>query len=254
MRTLATFFTLVFATLFYGSAVILADLVGTKKGPGTVFDRYPRNWANALLRVAGVKVVVHNPERMHSDRPLVFAANHVSWFDVLAMASVLPHYSFIAKAELFRIPIFGRGARAVGTIPIERQNRKAAFVSYEEAADKVKGGACIVVYPEGTRGPEYALRTFKKGPFVLAIAASAPIVPTLVHGTIEILGRGSFWLKPGTIHVHLLEPVDPAGMSYDDRDRLAAIVRDRMAAELERVYGVRSPPTEALKQMASQAT
>ena len=147
MRTLATFFTLVFATLFYGSAVILADLVGMKKGPGTLFDRYPRNWANALLRVAGVKVVVHNPERMHSDRPLVFAANHVSWFDVLAMASVLPHYSFIAKAELFRIPIFGRGARAVGTIPIERQNRKAAFVSYEEAADTVKGGACIVVYP-----------------------------------------------------------------------------------------------------------
>jgi 1-acyl-sn-glycerol-3-phosphate acyltransferase len=123
-------------------------------------------------------------------------------------------------------------------------------VSYEEAADKVKGGACIVVYPEGTRGPEYALRPFKKGPFVLAIAANAPIVPTLVHGTIEILGRGSFWLKPGTIHVHLLEPVDPAGMSYDDRDRLAALVRDRMAAELERVYGVKSPQVESARQIA----
>ena len=250
MRTVASFFTLFFATLFYGTAVILADLMGLKKGPDTLFDRYPRAWANALLRVAGVKVVVHNPERMHSERPLVFAANHVSWFDVLAMASVLPHYSFIAKAELFRIPIFGRGARAVGTIPIERQNRKAAFASYEEAAEKVKGGACIVVYPEGTRGPEYPLRQFKKGPFVLAIAAKAPVVPTLVHGTIEILGRGSFNVKPGTIHVHLLEPVDPAGMTYDDRDRLAAIVRDRMAAELERVYGVKSRPSDAMRQIA----
>ena len=250
MRTLATFVVLVFATLFYGMAVILADLVGMKKGPGTLFDRYPRAWANGLLRAAGVKVVVHNPERMHSERPLVFAANHVSWFDVLAMASVLPHYSFIAKSELFAIPIFGRGARAVGTIPIDRNNRKSAFASYEEAAEKVKGGACIVVYPEGTRGGEYALRPFKKGPFVLAIAASAPIVPTLVHGTIEILGRGSFWVRPGTIHVHLLEPVDPAGMSYEDRDRLATLVRDRMAAELERAYGVRSRTGAAERRIA----
>jgi 1-acyl-sn-glycerol-3-phosphate acyltransferase len=250
MRTLATFVVLVFATLFYGSAVILADLMRMKKGPGTLFDRYPRSWANALLRVAGVDVVVHNPERMHSERPLVFAANHVSWFDVLAMASVLPHYSFIAKAELFRIPIFGRGARAVGTIPIDRNNRKSAFASYEEAAEKVKGGACIVVYPEGTRGPGYPLRPFKKGPFVLAIAAKAPVVPTLVHGTIEILGRGSFNVKPGTIHVHLLEPVDPDGMTYDDRDRLAAIVRDRMAAELERLYGVKSLPNAAERRIA----
>ena len=71
-----------------------------------------------------------------------------------------------------------------------------------------------------------------------------------MHGTIEILGRGSFWLKPGTIHVHLLEPVDPAGMSYDDRDRLAAVVRGRMAAELERVYGVKSPQGESARQIA----
>ena len=250
MRTLATFVVLLFATIFYGTAVILADLVGMKKGPDTLFDRYPRAWANLLLRAAGVKVVVHHPERMHSERPLVFAANHVSWFDVLAMASVLPHYSFIAKSELFRIPIFGRGARAVGTIPIDRGNRKSAFESYEEAAQKVKGGACIVVYPEGTRGSGYALRPFKKGPFVLAIAAEAPVVPTLVHGTIEILGRGSFNVKPGTVHVHLLEPVDPAGMTYEDRDRLASTVRDRMTAELERLYGVKSPPGEPERRIA----
>src|SRR5207237_9286294 len=143
-----------------------------------------------------------------------------SWFDVLSMPALLPRSSFVARSGLFKVPIFGRGALAVGTIPIERENRKAAFQSYEEAAEKMKAGACVVVYPEGTRGRDYALRPFKKGPFILSIAGGAPIVPTIVHGTIEILPRGSFWIRAGTIHIHLLEPVDPAGFTYDDRDRL----------------------------------
>ena len=243
MRTLITAITLLVNTIVLGSIVIVADLLGMKKGPGTIFDRAPRWWARGLLRVSGVKVIVHGEERMHAERAQVFVANHVSWFDVLAMASVLPHYAFVARSGLFKVPIFGRGALAVGTIPIERENRKAAFQSYEDAAEKMKAGTCVVVYPEGTRGREYALRPFKKGPFILAIAANTPIVPTIVHGTIEILPRGSLWLRPGTIHVHLLEPIEPTGYTYADRDRLMSLVRDRMAAEMERVYGVKSPPT-----------
>ena len=253
MRTLVTALTLFVNTIVLGTLVIVADLLGFRKGPGTIFDRAPRWWASSLLRVSGVDVVVHGAERMRSERAQVFVANHVSWFDVLAMASVLPHYAFVARSGLFKVPIFGRGARAVGTIPIERENRKAAFQSYEEAAEKMKAGTCVVVYPEGTRGREYALRPFKKGPFILAIAAGSPIVPTIVHGTIEILPRGSFWLRPGTIHIHLLEPVEHAGFTYEDRDRLTTIVRDRMAAEMERVYGVKSPPT-VLKASGSVAS
>ncbi len=243
MRTLVTALAVLVNTIALGTLVIVADLLGFRKGPGTVFDKAPRWWARALLATGGVKVVVHNPEIIGDEQSRVFAANHLSWFDVLALASVLPHYAFVAKAELFSIPIFGRGARAVGTIPIERDNRKAAFQSYEEAAATVKAGASIVVYPEGTRGTIYPLRQFKKGPFVLAIAAGTPVVPTLVYGAIEVLPRGSFWLRPGTIHVHLLEPVSTTGMTYEDRDRLAALVRERMAAELERRYGITSPAT-----------
>ena len=244
MRTLVTAITLLVNTIVLGTLVTVADYLGFRKGPGTIFDRAPRWWARALLATGGVKVVVHDAHRLEGERSRVFAANHLSWFDVLALASVLPHYAFVAKSELFKIPIFGRGARAVGTIPIDRDNRKAAFQSYEEAAALVRTGASIVVYPEGTRGTVYPLRQFKKGPFVLAIAAGTPVVPTLVYGAIEVLRRGSLWLKPGTIHIHLLEPVETTGMTYDDRDRLAGLVRERMAAELERLYGIRSPATE----------
>jgi 1-acyl-sn-glycerol-3-phosphate acyltransferase len=167
----------------------------------------------------------------------------VSWYDVLVLVAYLPRYSFVAKAEIFRVPLFGGAARAVGTIPIERENRKAAFQSYEEAAARMQGGRNVVVFPEGTRGDSYALRPFKKGPFVLAVAAKAPIVPTLIHGTIEALPRGSFWLTPGRVEVHLLEPVPTAGRSYDERDALAREVYDALAARQEALYGITSPPS-----------
>ena len=140
------------------------------------------------------------------------------------------------------MPLFGGAARAVGTIPIERENRKAAFQSYEEAAVRIRDGRSVVVFPEGTRGWTYEMRPFKKGTFVLAIAAGVPVVPTLIHGTVEVLPRGSFWLRAGRVDVHLLEPVPTAGLTYDDRDRLARDVYARLADAQRALYGVESPP------------
>jgi 1-acyl-sn-glycerol-3-phosphate acyltransferase len=164
----------------------------------------------------------------------VYVVNHVSWFDVFALASYLPRYRFIAKKELFKIPIFGAAARATAGIEIDRRNRKAAFQAYETAARDVKQGLSVVVYPEGTRGRDYRLRTFKKGPFVLAIAAQVPIVPTVIYGTIAIQPKGSFRIRPGVIDIEFLEPVPTAGLTYSDRDTLMQTVWQRMADALER--------------------
>ena len=246
MRTLIAAPALLILTLFCGGIVLVAQLLGIPDGPGTIYEKAPRWWAKGMLFVSGTKVVIHGAEQMHTGEPRIFVSNHVSWYDVLALVAYLPRYSFVAKAEIFRVPLFGGAARAVGTIPIERENRKAAFQSYEEAAARMKGGRNVVVFPEGTRGPEYALRPFKKGPFVLAIAAGAPIVPTLIHGTIEVLPRNSFWLRPGRVDVHLLEPVPTAGLTYDARDALAWQVYDRLAAAQQSLYGIASPPAPAV--------
>ena len=241
MRTLITFITLLVSTTALGSSVIVASFLGMKPRPGNFLYGAPRWWATSLLKAAGVTVRVHGTERLVGDEPRIFVSTHVSWFDVLALAANLPHYNFVAKAELFRVPIFGRGALAVGTIPIERDNRKSAFESYKVAAERIRGGASVVVYPEGTRGRSYALRPFKKGPFVLAVAAGVPIVPTIIHGTIEVLPRGSFWVRSRAIDVHFLEPVPTAGLEYEDRDRLMRAVYERMAAGFKKIYGVESP-------------
>lgn len=242
MRTLIAAPALLVLTVVLGGLVLLARLVGLADGPGSIYEKAPRWWARGMLLASGVRVVIHGAERMRTGEPRVFVSNHVSWYDVLVLVASLPRYSFVAKAEIFRVPLFGSAARAVGTIPIERENRKAAFQSYEEAATRIRGGRNVVVFPEGTRGPSYALRPFKKGPFVLAVAAGVPIVPTLVHGTIAVLPRGSLWLRGGRVDVHLLEPVATAGAGYDARDQLAAAVHGRIADALVEHYAVASPP------------
>ncbi len=243
IRTLLLYTMAFFATLTIGSTVIVAALLGVKDKPGGLFDNAPRWWSSLILWATGIRVRVHGMENVQGVGPHIFASNHVSWFDVPALAKILPHYKFVAKAELFKVPIFGPGMRSVGMIEIQRENRKAAFGAYDVAAERIRGGASVVVFPEGTRGRAYPLRPFKKGPFVLAIAAGAPIVPIIVHGTIEIMPKGSLRVHPGTIDVHLLKPVNTTGYDYDHREALMEAVRTRMADAMREFYGIDSPPS-----------
>jgi len=245
MRTVLVFLTLVTMTPAIGLMVIIASIFGVKDREGSIYDKAPRWWASLLVRAAGIRVRLHNEQLMRSGEPRIYLSNHVSWFDVLTLASVLPRYKFIGKAELFRIPIFGRAARAAGMIPIQRENRKSAFESYRVAADRIRAGASVVVFPEGTRGHSYALRQFKKGPFVLAVAAGVPIVPVVVHGTLHVMPRTTFRVRSGVVDIHFLEPIDASGLTYEDRNRLSRAAWERVADAMHELYGVESVMTTA---------
>lgn len=239
LRTAWTTLLLLLGTLVLGSLVIIAELIGRPHGPGSIFEKAPRWWSSLLLWAAGVRVVVHGRDGQGAGAR-VYIGNHVSWFDIPVMVKALPHYGFVAKRELERIPLFGAAARAVGVIFIDRGNRKAAFEAYEDAALKIRNGHSVVVFPEGTRGTTYQLRPFKKGPFVLAISSHAPVIPVFIYGTIAVNPRGHFRASSGTVHVHLLEPISTEGLTYDDRDELADRVREAMAQCLFTNYGISS--------------
>jgi 1-acyl-sn-glycerol-3-phosphate acyltransferase len=243
LRTIMLLVTAILATFFLGLTVIIAALLRVKHREGDIYGKVPRWWSSAVLWAVGVKVRVHGLERVNNGEPYIFASNHVSWFDVPALAKVLPRYKFVAKAELFKVPIFGKAMRAAGMIEIQRENRKAAFGAYDVAAERIRDGNSVVVFPEGTRGHAYPLRPFKKGPFVLAIVAGVPIVPIILHGTIEVMPRGSLWAHPGTIDIHLLEPVSTTSVDYDHREALMEIVRTRMADAMRELYGVEPLPS-----------
>lgn len=246
-RTALAASTLWVMTHVLGGIAILAHVFRIDAERHRVQQWCMRTWAKSLLWAGGVKVVVHGAEHIDADRGTVYASNHLSWFDIFAVASELPRYTFVAKAELRRIWMFGWGAEGAGVVFMARENRKSAFDTYAAVAQVVKAGLSVIVYPEGTRGNDYTLRPFKKGPFVLAIQAGAPVVPIVVYGTREIMPKGAWRVRSGTVHVHLLPPVPTTGYDYDHRHDLMNEVWQRMAETLRTEYGVESGPVNAVE-------
>ncbi|MDB4914020.1 MAG: acyltransferase [Gemmatimonadetes bacterium] len=238
LRTLFTGLVLSVMTILLAPVAVLAHVLRYDVKRSSVQQWCMRTWARSLCWAAGAKLVLHGAEHISPDRGTVYASNHVSWFDTFAMAALLPRYTFVAKAELRRIPIFGWGAEGAGVVFLSRENRKSAFEAYAKVAERVAEGLSVVVFPEGTRGDSYALRPFKKGPFVLAIAAGAPVIPVVVYGAREVSPREGVRVSSGTIHVHLLEPIPTTGYDYDHRHDLMKVVWRRMADLLESEYGI----------------
>ena len=238
MRTPFVLLGIAILTLVYGPIVLVAALFRVKEKPGGIYQWCMHAWCRGICRISGVKLVVHNPERMSDSQGHVYIANHVSWYDIFALASIIPRYTWIAKAELRKLPLFGSAAEAAGIVFIDRDNRKAAFEAYKYAAEDVKRGRSVIICPEGTRGTDYHLRPFKKGPFVLAIASQTSVIPTLIYGTREVMAKGSFIIRGGVVHIHFLEPVPTAGYTYEDRTQLMEIVWASMATAMERMYSV----------------
>jgi 1-acyl-sn-glycerol-3-phosphate acyltransferase len=241
LRACLVVLNLILSSAVFGGAVLVAAFFRVKDRPGTPYDLSPRWWGQTHLWVAGVRVVEHGLEHKQGSQH-IFVANHLGFFDVFALAASLRWMKFVAKAELFGVPILGWAMRSAGMIPVKRSNRRSAFDAYAAATHRIRAGASVAVYPEGSRGSEYALRPFKKGPFVLAIDAQAPIVPVYLYGVLEIQRTGEFKVYPGTVHLHYLPAIPTAGLTYADRDALAREAYEAMAACAEREYGVVSPP------------
>ena len=217
---------LVVLTIYYGSKVILAAMLRIENTHGGVYDRTPRDWARKVLKAAGVRVNTIGFEHIPKDRPVVYVSNHQSFFDILALSLTLPYtFRLVAKKELAMIPIFGQAIKAAGHIYIDRQRREAAFESYERAASVIHEGMSALIFAEGTRSRTGNLLPFKKGPFVLAIAAQVPALPVYCAHTFGILPKGHIRIRPRPITLYFGEPIETAGMSYEDRGELLTKAR-----------------------------
>jgi 1-acyl-sn-glycerol-3-phosphate acyltransferase len=223
---------LVVLTLWHGSIAVVAGLLRVPYQEGGIYDYVQRGWARGLLRAAGTPVTLVGFEHVPSDRPVVYVANHQSWFDILAIGGTVPGtLRFVAKKEMASIPLLGQAMRAAGHIYIDRQNRAQAIEAYEEVAGVIRAGLNAVVFPEGTRTRTGELQPFKKGPFVLALAAQVPVVPVYCAGTFDILPKAHLLLRPHPIALLFGEPIETAGMTYDDRHGLM----ERTRAAIERL-------------------
>lgn len=218
---------LIVLTVYHGLRAIVPGFLRVPHRQGGVYDRAVRGWARGLIRAAGVKVTTVGLERVPVDRPVVYVSNHQSFFDILALAATVPDtMRFVAKKEFQKIPILGPAMKSAGQIFIDRQNRAKAFDAYQEAAQAVREGLNAVVFAEGTRSENGELQPFKKGPFVFAIAAQAPVIPVYCAGTFDILPKTSIWVRPGPITLYFGAPIPTEGMTYEDRGALLERTRE----------------------------
>lgn len=181
--------------------------------------------AKTALLMAGVRITVSGSEKIPAGNAVVYMPNHQSNCDPPAVASILPPVLVMAKKEFFRVPLLGTGMRMRGFIPVDRTHRERAFAAVEQAVAALKKGHSFLVFPEGTRSRTGRLQAFKKGVFVMAIQAGAPIVPVSVSGASSIMRPGNFRIYPGPIRISIHDPVFTAGCGIADRSKIAAQVR-----------------------------
>lgn len=232
IRTLWLAFHLVIATLPLSLLIIIASFL---RVDDRIYDRIPRIWSRWLLWAAGVKVEVHGLEHIDPDTPQIIASNHVSWFDVAALAVHVPkRYRFIAKRELARVPLWGRAWQAAGHIAIDRADTQRAIATLDGVSRMIeRDHSAIIIFPEGTRSPTGQLQPFKKGAFMLALRSGVDVVPTAVQGTHSILPRDSWRVRSGRIIVRFGPPVNMADYSDSTRDQFIARVREEIQALLD---------------------
>jgi 1-acyl-sn-glycerol-3-phosphate acyltransferase len=230
------------ASTLVGAVLAIASFPFSPSGDAVIF--LARLWSRLLLATARVRVTVTfhaaggalgaASGTLAPDRPYVFAANHASSVDIWALFVALPvNFRFIAKKQLGHIPLFGWAMAAGRFIFIDRQNPAAARRSIARAADRIRSGTSVAIFPEGTRTRDGTLGPFKKGGVHLAAEAGVPIVPIAIRGSRAIMPRGSFFLRRGTVHVDVGEPIATAGAhSPAERTALVGQIRDAIARML----------------------
>src|SRR5271157_1324346 len=138
-------------------------------------------WAKILLLICNIKVKVIGAENILHGKPQIFMANHQSDFDILIVLGHIPgQFRWIAKKELFNIPIFGAAMKNAGYIEIDRHNREKAMQSLDQAALRIREGKSVMTFPEGTRSRDGEIKPFKQGIFHLAIKSGVPIIPVSI--------------------------------------------------------------------------
>jgi 1-acyl-sn-glycerol-3-phosphate acyltransferase len=185
------------------------------------------------IRLSGVRAEIVGRDRLDPKQTYIFMSNHVSNLDPPLLIPLLPgRTSVLVKTELFRIPILGFAMRVAHLVPVDRRNRDSAIASMRDAAEVIRSGLSMTIFPEGTRSPDGRLLPLKKGPFYLAMESGCPIVPVTLLGTHEVLPKGKKLIDPDKAVTKIVfhDPIWPR--DFQDRDALIDAVRGSISSAL----------------------
>lgn len=222
----------VLATVVFGTTIIATSFLSRT---GNLPHRLAALWARTILFVSRIQVKVKGFYHIDPSRSYIYMPNHQSLYDIPVLLSHLDvQFRWLAKKELFSIPIFGQAMKRIGYISIDRSNRKSAFQSLGKAAEIIRNGVSVLIFPEGTRSKDRTVIPFKKGGFVLAVDSGVPIVPIIIHGTGEIMPKEEMLIRHGNVLLEIRQPIETSKYSRKNKDDLMEEVRQVICDAFER--------------------
>lgn len=232
LRTIWAVLVAVVVTIPLATTVLLIAFV---RSNAVMIDPIIRFWARLLLRAAGIDLRTERMETIDRKQRYILVANHYSYFDIPVIIAAVPQpIRFMAKVSLFKIPIFGWALGRAGFIPIDRKNRRTAVKSFDLAAERIRKGNTIVVFPEEGRSRNREMRPFQRGGFLLALKSELPILPLAIDGTYDVYRVGAKNITPGTVTIKVGDPITTAGRSVREKEQLA----EQSRAQIEAMLGV----------------
>ena len=218
----------VVVTLYYSLLAIGSVLLDRS---GAMYHSVGRTWANAVLKIFGVKVHVSGLENLEKGRTYIYVSNHASMFDIPAVIGTLPdEVRIVYKKELSYIPIWGWSLAVGHYIAIDRFSAKDAMKSLDSAAEKIRQGASVILFAEGTRTRTGKLQPFKRGAFSLAGRSGIPVVPLTINNSFNILPKGSLKIRPADIALVVDKPIPTTNVSgKTDELKLMETVREAIS-------------------------
>jgi 1-acyl-sn-glycerol-3-phosphate acyltransferase len=238
IRTVFVWFCIVVATLALG---FLAFITYPFDRKGEVVHRYARLWGRVALWANRVRVSVEGVEDLKGDGPYIFMSNHQGSYDIFALLGYLPfQFKWLAKKELFSIPFFGWTMAAAGYISIDREGTRETVEAMNKAAERIRDGMSVVIFPEGSRSPDGKIQDFKKGGFTLAIKSKVPIVPLAITGSREIMPKQRLTAASGEIKIRVSRPIETIRYSMKDRKDLMEKVKEMILKNFKLIAQERS--------------